>query len=489
MTILTKPSTLIQKLKELDIFKGIDDAALNWLIEKSDYKQYEVGDMLFVNGQATNHMIILLEGKYSLAVVTKGQIKDLGFQEKGYVTGVLPFSRMKKASASGRIIEPTQTLELHKDHFLEMVNTCYELTERLVNIMSNRIRQYSQVRFQDEKLTALGRLSAGLAHELNNPAAAIVRDVEELYQKTHATPEKFKAVITMKITPEETDQVNAILFSKLKNLHQIDLSLLEQEAAAEDLSDWLEERGLEADAEDIADTFVDFGITVEDLEQVNQIIKGRHLPAIMRWFDSTLSMEKIVTDIREASNRIASLIGAVKSYTHMDRGAAAEKVVIHEGIKSTLIMLKHKIKSKNIQIKKNLDPKLPRITARPGELNQVWTNIFDNAIDAMEDKGTLGIHTFQRGDFVCIDISDTGSGIPEEDLTVIFEPFYTTKDVGQGTGLGLDVVKKIVDQHNGTIKVNSKPGKTVFELCFPIDNQAYLPEKPAPNKPAHKTDK
>lgn len=469
MKTLEKSPELLPLLKNFDVFKGLDEKALNWLIKRATYKQYEVGEPIFQPGFPADYMIIVLEGKYNIEIVSKGQLKDLGHREGGTVTGVLPFSRMKEAGATGTVSKPTQTLELHRDCFVEMVNTSYELTQRLVGLMSNRIREFSQVRFQDEKLTALGRLSAGLAHELNNPASAIVRDVAELYKKTHATPEKFKRVITMQITPEETDQINEILFSKLKNLNEIDLSLLEREEAVDDIVDWLEDHDVKGEIEDIADTFVDFGLTAEDLDTVDEIMDGKEISPLMSWFESTLSLEKMVTDIKEASERIASLIGAIKSYTHMDRGSAMELIDIHVGMKSTLIMLKHKIKQKRIIFDKQIDYDLPKIRAHAGELNQVWTNIFDNAIDAMDVDGVLGIKTFRNGNFVNVEISDNGSGIPEDILTLIFEPFFTTKGVGQGTGLGLDVVKRIIDKHNGSIKAESVPGKTVFTICFPIE--------------------
>lgn len=468
MTVLEKSPDILAQIQSFDVFANIDDNALEWLVRRSSHKHYEAGEKLFSHGDKMDHMIIILEGRYSIERVFNGQLRDLGTQGMGHITGVLPFSRMKEAGASAIAIEKVRTLELHRECIVEMVNTSYDLTQRLVGVMSNRIREFSQVRFQDEKLTALGRLSAGLAHELNNPASAIVRDVAELYKRTHSTPEKFKAIMSMKVTAEQTDGINDILFSKLKNLNEIDLSLMEKEEAVDDIMDWLEDHEVNKDNEEIADTFVDFGLTPDDLDKVYEIFNEKDISPIMGWFESTLSLEKLVTDIKEASERIASLIGAIKSYTHMDRGHAKELIDIHHGMKSTLIMLKHKLKQKKIAFDKDLDYNIPQISAHAGELNQVWTNIFDNAIDAMPEGGILGIKTFQKGNFVCVHISDTGSGIPQDILTLIFEPFFTTKDMGKGTGLGLDVVKRIIDKHHGTIQVDSEPGKTVFKICFPI---------------------
>jgi len=468
MKVSAKSPQLLEELQSFEVFQHIPSEALEWLIDKSEYRIYKAGELMFEPGSPVDYMQVILKGKYVIEMERNGELRELGTFEAGYVTGVLPFSRMKEARAYGKVIEDCEVLELHKDYFTEMVNISYALTQSLVATMSNRIREFSQIRYQTEKLMSLGRLSAGLAHELNNPASAIVRDVSELYKKIHTTPDKFKSVIMMRITPEETDQVNAILFSKLSNLNEIDLSLMEREEATDDLLDWLEDKGIE-EADDIADTFVDFGMTVEDLEKISDIVDGRHIHALMWWLESTLSLEKLVCDIRDASERIATLIGAIKSYTHMDRGSAKEKVDIHEGLRSTFTILKHKLKQKNIEVGKEIDPDLPKINAHAGELNQVWTNIIDNALDAMENGGKLTVKTYTERHYVCVDIIDTGKGIPEEDLNMIFDPFFTTKGMGKGTGMGLDIVKNVVEKHQGTIKVTSEPGKTCFKLCFPVD--------------------
>jgi signal transduction histidine kinase len=468
MEVIAKSTHLLKDLQSFEVFEGLPEEALKWLIEKSEFNAYKAGEHIFTPGQAVDHMQVIIKGKYVIEIHRQGSLRELGVYERGYITGVLPFSRMKEASAYGKVLEDCEVLELHKKHFTEMVNVSYELTQSLVATMSNRIREFSQLRFQTEKLTALGRLSAGLAHELNNPASAIVRDVSDLYKKIHKTPERFKAVITMRVTPEETDAVNNILFSKLKNLNSIELSLLEREEKTDELLDWLEDQGIE-EAEDIADTFVDFGVSVEELNKIHDIVQGRHMPALMWWIESTLSLEKLVCDIRDSSERIADLIGAIKTYTHMDRGSARESINIHEGIKSTLIMLKHKLRQKNIEVVKDIQLDLPPLKAHPGELNQVWTNLIDNAIDAMDKDGTLTIKTYQERQYLCVEIIDSGAGIPEEEQTVIFEPFFTTKPMGKGTGMGLEIVKRIVDRHHGTIRLESRPGRTCFKLCFPLN--------------------
>ena len=466
MKILPKTADLLLTLQSFETLEAISSEALQWMIDQSEYKFYDTGEFLFQPGEAVDHMQIIMKGRYVVRWEQKGQSRELGVWEKGNISGVLPFSRMKETRAAGQALEPTYTLELHKQFFIEMVNVSYELTQALVAVMSDRVRDFTTMQFQNEKLMALGKLSAGLAHELNNPASAMVRNAEELYKKIHASPEKFKSVITMRITPEQTDQVNAILFARIKNAKGLDISLMEREERMDDITDWLEDHAIE-NGEDIAETFVDFGVTVEDLDHIHDIVGSAATAPIMWWLESTLSLENLVSEIQEASNRISKLVKSIKDYSHMDRGIAMESVDIHEGLRSTLTMLKHKFKSKNIQLVKNLAPELPKVNGFAGELNQVWTNLVVNAIDAMEQGGTLTINTFPDREYVRVDITDNGSGIPEDIQTRIFEPFFTTKAMGEGTGMGLDIVKKIMNRHKAEIEVDSQPGKTTFSLCFP----------------------
>lgn len=466
MQVLEKNTQLLPSLQAFEEFSTIDANALQWLIDHSEYIFYDTGDILFAPGDAVDHTQIILQGRYVVRMERQGQSRELGVWGTGSITGVLPFSRMKESRATGKALEPIYCLELHRKYFTEMVNESYELTQALVSVMTTRVRDFTTMQFQNEKLMALGKLSAGLAHELNNPASAMVRNAEELYKKVHSTPEKFKSVITMRITPEQTDRVNAILFSKIENAGNVDLSLMERESRVDDILDWLEDHNID-DGDDLAETFADFDLETDDLDEIHDIIKGEGVATIMGWLESTLSLERLVSEIREASGRISGLVRSIKDYSHMDKEVSREKVDIHHGIKSTVTMLKHKFKKKNIQLHKNLDPALPKVMGYAGELNQVWTNLIANALDALDREGALTITTFPDREFVRVDITDNGSGIPEDIQTRIFEPFFTTKAMGEGTGMGLDIVKKIMVRHNGEIEVESEPGKTTFSLCFP----------------------
>ncbi len=467
-TLDTMPADLLPQLAEHPTFQGLPSEVIQWVADKSEYVHYEAGDELFQPNTPVNHMSILLTGAYKVVMAQGGELRELGTWDAPMITGLLPFSRMKEAKAAGLALPEIHGLQLHKDHFVEMVNVSYELVQRLVGHLSDRIRDFEQNRLQQEKLMSLGKLSAGLAHELNNPASAIVRSVEELYTQVHSSPEEFKEVITMKITPEETDEVNEIIFPKVQKLGQFeDLSLLEQESRKDDLIDWLEDHEVDQ-AEDLADTFVEFCFGEDDLDDIADVLKPEALGPVLRWAKRVLTMEKIVAEIRESSERIAGLVSSVKAYTHMDQAASIEARPIHEGVKSTMMMLKHKIKAKQIQIDKDIDFDAPPVEIRAGEMNQVWTNILDNAIDAMEVGGKLHVRTYRKHHNVLVDITDNGPGIPEDVIGRIFDPFFTTKGVGEGTGLGLEVSRRIVEKHKGVIEVSSAPGKTTFTVCLPI---------------------
>ncbi|PTM13916.1 MAG: histidine kinase [Bacteroidetes bacterium] len=469
MKTIDKTPDLIGLLKQIDSLQGLPESAYQWLIDKSEFVSYETGEEVFYVGMPVDHMQILVSGAFRVKIKHGDNFRDLGIMEAPAITGLLPFSRMKETRGIGTALEPIRVLQLHRDCFTEMVNVSYPMVQGLVGAMSNRIRDFTQTQFQNEKLMSLGKLSAGLAHELNNPASAIVRSVEELYAQVHHTPEQFKEVITMKITPAQTDAVNAVIFKKLTQLGRFDnLSLLEQESRKDDLIDWLEDHGID-EAENLADTFAEFDFTENDLEEIASHLVAESLGAVLRWTQRVLSMEKIVSEIKEASARIAGLVASIKSYTHMDQATNAQTMDLHEGLKSTILMLKHKIKSKQITLEKELATDLPPVEIFPGELNQVWTNIIDNAIDALPASGgRLHLCTHRVHDTVITEITDNGHGIPEEVITQIFDPFYTTKGVGEGTGLGLEVSRRIIEKHHGAIEVTSVPGKTTFSICLPL---------------------
>jgi signal transduction histidine kinase len=461
-----------QDLRAFPVFAEVPELQLQWLIDHSRHHTIQAGGHTFQKDDEINEMHIVLKGKGNVYIQQNGGQKFLSTFKRGDVTGLLPYSRIKKAMGNGVVLEDIELLSLHRDRMPALIQHNFELVQVLVQVMTDRIRDFTQSQIMNEKLLALGKLSAGLAHELNNPASAILRSAVALKAHLQQVPDNFKAVIKIKVTEAEVDLVNDILFEKITHKPADDLSLMERTDKEDELADWLESRQVQ-DSYDLTENLIDFGFEVSDLERLQAVLSATDFPPVLHWISQNLTTEKMVEEIREASQRIADLVGAIKAYSYMDKSLDMQAVDIKQGIYNTLMMLKHRIKKQNIQMKKSFPENLPKIKALPGELNQVWTNLIDNALDAMEQKaqgeGILEIEAIHEGDFVKVNIIDNGAGIPADIKTKIFEPFFTTKEQGKGTGLGLDIVGKIMRAHNADIKVVSAPGRTEFRLCFPIE--------------------
>ncbi|HEV2352846.1 MAG TPA: sensor histidine kinase, partial [Puia sp.] len=352
----------------------------------------------------------------------------------------------------------------------EMISDHFELTQALVHVMTNRVRNFTSLQQQNEKMMALGKLSAGLTHELNNPAAAIVRSSSTLMEHLKLQPADFKQIIAIRMDEKEVDAVQSKLWEVLDRPARPALTLRERTALEDQITAWLEEHQVRQAAE-IAENFLEDGFTCDDLRDFKAHIPVSYLSPVLNWINSNLVTRKMVMDINEASKRISDLVQSVKNFTHMDQGKGKELTDIRDGIRNTLAMLNYRFKKGNVQLREEYDEGLPRICAMVGELNQVWTNLIDNALDAMEPagRGRLTVRTQKEGGWAMTSITDDGPGIPAEIQPRIFDPFFTTKEIGKGTGLGLDVVCRIVRQHRGSIRVQSRPGETIFVVCFPID--------------------
>ena len=471
---LDKPADLAARIAGFEAFEGVGPEALDWLVERSEYLLFPAGTSLYEDGVPVDTMDVIVEGRYSVRRVRGGEggARDLGEYGTGYVTGVLPFSRMTHSGARLLCLVDTYVLRLHRDSFTELVTVSYALAQNLVAQMSNRIRVFADIRSQDEKMMSLGKLSAGLAHELNNPSAAIVRSAEDLYAELHRTPESFKEIMLMDITPAETDAINAVLFARLATLHDEDpRSALERMEAQEAIEDWLDEHDLPVD-ESVVEAFGQARLTAGDLAAMHAAVQGRSMPPLLRWLAQNITLEILVGEIREAAGRISELVTSVKSYTHMDRDGGRQALNVHEGLRSTLTLLKHRFKQTGVTLVEDFAAGLPPVMAWGGQINQVYTNLIDNAVDAAAERaggpGAVTVRTRARGgDAVCVEVEDDGVGVPEELRQRIFEPFFTTKEVGQGTGMGLDIVRKILDRHGAAVELDSRPGHTTFRFCLP----------------------
>ena len=463
------PQEILAIIREKSDLKDLPQTELDWLLANSEIKTYLSGEHLFAPDLPPEWLVLILAGEFRIFFERNGQRQEVTEMEAGNITGILPYSRMKVATGFAEAKAEAIVLRMHRDHFEEMICSHHPLTEVLVHYMTNRVRAFTTLQQQNEKLASLGKLSAGLAHELNNPAAAIVRSSIALKKHLQAIPGKFKDIMRLRVSDAEVEIVNNVIFRRMASLGNVQRTLMERTALEDELADWMDERGFE-NAFEWAETLADFSFNVDDLVEVNSIVPDQNLAPVVGWIVSNLVTEKMVNEIGDASKRISDLVGSVKHYTHMDRSNDKQPTDMHAGIRSTLTMLGHKFRANKVKIEEELSPTLPMVPAFPGEVNQVFTNIIDNALDAMENTGgTLRIFSRQDGNFVKIDITDSGTGIPPEVLQKVFDPFFTTKDIGKGTGLGLDVVRQImVQRHRGDVKVQSKPGQTTFFLCFPL---------------------
>ena len=466
---------LLETLRQFPIFKDLPDEQLQWLSDHGEEVQYGEETVINKPDGPVDYLMLLLDGRIRIDAGNGGAGDELLAYEPYSVLGVLPFSRMKTTANWIITTTPSHVLRIHRNQFPDLIHSCYELTESLVHQMTTRVRDFTKQTQQNEKLASLGRLSAGLAHELNNPVAAVVRSADTLKTHMRATPEAFKTLMHLSLTDEQVDSVNTVFFKKVDKQSSAEpekrLTLLERSSLEDEVADWLDDHGVD-DTMDLVGPLIDYGFTVDDLDWILEKIGDENLAGVTNWLVNNLVTEKLVFDISEASKRISILTNSIKNYTHMDRGGGKETVKLADGIHNTLTLLNHKVKGKHITVTVDLPSDLPVICGWPGELNQVWTNLIDNAIDAMPDGGTLAIDTQvdkrpDGSEFVLTKVTDNGSGIPTDITDKIFEPFFTTKEIGKGTGLGLDIVQGIIKHHNGSIKVKSEPGHTEFSVCLP----------------------
>ncbi len=454
-----------EELRGVGVFADLEDEDLRWLAERARIVALEPGEVLLHEGDPADVLIALLDGEVRMRREKGTPDGRVIVRTAGMVTGMLPFSRLTHSPVTARATIRTRAACFPADLFPEMLRRIPVLQPRLAAAMVDRSREFTRHDEQRERLISLGKLSAGLAHELNNPAAAIQRRVDELAQRLHGLSAMARTGLERDATPAQLGPLRGLDESTAGAAPPVP-GALERSDAEERVTAWLEEHEL-PEPWLAAETFVSAGISVPDLEAATLGLPAGVLRPALRWLEADLASRRLVEDIAEASRRIVELIAAVKSYSNMDRGPSKRETDVHEGIQSTLAMLAHKLRSKNIVVQTEFDPALPRVNANPGELNQVWTNLIDNAIDAVPAAGEIVIRTSGSDDAAVVQVIDNGAGIPPALLGRVFEPFFTTKDVGEGTGLGLDIVRRIAHAHEAEARVESAPGRTCFEIRLP----------------------
>ncbi len=453
-------------LRSVFLFAGLDDAQLEQLAEVATETEFAPGDQLFREGDPADCWWVLLEGEIELTRrigrenVTSGVMSTPGIWAGGFrawdPNGV--YVSTGRASGSGRVMcVPADALRAR-------VSEWFPFGVHLIEGLFQTVRKIETSARQRESLVALGALAAGLAHELNNPASAATRAVDMLEQACNTMLGSLVNLAEGALPAERFVALDALRRAVEPAPAGSDpLALADREEA---VSDWLDAHGVEAHWR-IAAPLAAAGVDVAWCERAAELLDDATFEPGLAWVGSTFATAALLAEVKDATARISTLVNAVKSYSQLDR-ASLQPVDVTEGIESTLVMLAHKLRS-GVEVVRDYGTDVPRVEANAGELNQVWTNLIDNAIDAMEGRGTLRVATRVDGDRVVVEFADTGAGMPAEVQARAFEPFFTTKDVGKGTGLGLDISRRIVvERHDGEITIDSQPGATVLRVRLPI---------------------
>ncbi len=447
-------------LRAVTVLADLPDADLEWLAAHGTWLEYEHGEVANRAGSPADSMVLLLEGELQARRPETGD--EVVFRAgAGEVTALLPFSRMTHFVAETRAFGTTRLVRIPREVFPEMLRAIPVLEERLVALMTDRVRETTRRDQQREKLMALGRLSAGLAHELNNPASAAVRAAHDLAGAL-SDAQRRTAVLAERLGVQGVLALEEHLRGLEPPPAADPLARSDQE---ERVAEWLEAHGA-AEGWEWAPTLVEAGVDNACLVEMEEDSDGA-LTETLGWLEATLRVRQLLHAVEGSTGRISALVKAVKSYTYMDQ-AARKEVDLHEGLESTLTLLGHKLRG--IEVKRDYRRDLPRVPAYGGDLNQVWTNLIDNAADAMGGSGTLRVRTGAENGRVLVEIADTGPGIPPDVMGRMWDPFFTTKEPGKGTGLGLEIARRIVEEkHGGEIEVESRPGETKFCVWLPME--------------------
>jgi signal transduction histidine kinase len=469
----TPAENIAAALERITPLQGLPFEDRLWLAQHGEEVVAQPGDVLFEEGQPADRMILILKGEIHVRRQRGGPM-ELFIGRAGQMTGLLPFSRMKASGGQGFAISPVWALLIHKDQFSAMLAAIPSMAQRVVSTLLDRVREVTRIEQQAEKLGALGKLAGNLAHELNNPASAAQRAAASLVMELRANRENRFRLVNLCLTEAQIRGVEAWEQKVLgRSTRHETRDAGEQIQLEEDLRSWLTKLPCDT-AWEVAAQLAEQRTTVADLEELRNLMGPGEAGISLQFFARYLRSSRSVDTLLNSTARIFDLISAVKAYSYMDRAPILE-VDVPAGLDATIQMLQSRMK--NIEIERHYDADLPRISAYGSELNQVWTALIENALDALEETshgGKLKLTCRLEGEMMLVEIWDTGPGIPPELQDRIFEPFFTTKAPGQGLGLGLDNAMRIVRKHRGHLSVRSDPGSTCFRVRLPLDQlQAY----------------
>ena len=443
------------------------DDDLYQLCEVVVEEQLPAGEMLFTEGAIGDKAYVIMAGEIDILEELGGRSVLLATRMAGDVIGEMSLLDQNPRFASGRTRTDTKLLSISHDNLEHLLDTSSSAARVLLSTITNRLRSTELVLRQSEKMAQLGTLTAGIAHELNNPASAAMRGSEQLSSAIELFQQTYQQFYELEFSKEQWDKTAELHeYARLHASQPVDLDSLRRSDREEEIEVWLDSRNVQNSWE-LAPTLVSLGYQIANLEKLETSFQGGQLSVALHWLSSLYTIYNLLEEINQGTSRIGNIVKSLKSYVYLDQ-APVQTIDIHEGLDNTLVMLHSKLKP-GISLERHYAEDLPKIQAYGSELNQVWTNIIDNAIDAMDGQGTLRISTEHSDGWVFAEIEDTGVGIPEDVQQMLFSPFFTTKLLGKGTGLGLNISSNIIQKHRGEIKVFSKPGKTRFSVCLPTN--------------------
>jgi signal transduction histidine kinase len=462
---------IVAALKKVGQLQGLTENEYLWLAEHGSEAFAEPGATVFREGEPAFKMTILLKGEVHVRS-ERGGPAGLFIGRSGQLTGLLPFSRMKTYGGTGVAVSPSWGLEFDRSLFADMLAAIPSMADRSVGILLDRVREFTRMEQQSEKLVALGKLAGNLAHELNNPASAAQRSAAGMLEELRVYG---RARFKLGELCLEENEINRILAwensvrresKRAGTLHDT-----EQAPREDKILEWFRRQGIE-EAWHITPELAEYGVTPKQLDQLSDLLSAEAVSVVLSQFASALRAERIADAMLNSTARIFDLIRAIKDYSYMDQ-APIQDVDIPQSLENTLAMVASRLEE--VEVIRDYEPDLPLVNAYGSELNQVWTALIENALDAIDDRGQIKLRIRLAGDLMMIDVCDNGPGIPSELQGRIFEPFFTTKAPGLGLGLGLDTVNRIVRVHRGYVNVRSQqPGWTCFEIGLPLQQlQAY----------------
>jgi signal transduction histidine kinase len=458
--------SLVDRLAAHRVLAGATRGPLEWLAARGELVRLNTGDVLTPKGVQVRGLFVILSGHFALEVDRGAGAHTFLEWRGGDVTGVLPYSRLVAPPGDVTTTEPGDVLLVPREQMPSLIRECHELTAIFVHEMIDRDRIYSTNALREEKVASLGKLAAGLAHELNNPASAVTRSAERLEQRLADLGRSAHAIGALRLSAEQEMAVErARMLCVAATGAGVTRSAVERADREDTIADWLDANGVDGGNGSAASALAASAVTLGALDQLARALDGDALRAVMAWLVADCETRQLAAEISTAGSRITDLVARVKGFTYMDQAEMPKAVDVGKGLAETIAVLEGKARTKGVRVRLDVEPDLPHVHGMGGELNQVWAGLIDNALDAAASE--VVVTACRQRDSVAVRVVDDGRGVPAELRERIFDPFFTTKPQGQGIGLGLDVARRIVRRHQGEIELEPRVGRTEFRVTLP----------------------